>query len=100
MIRVNKNYIIDVDEFNYTVKEDRHKMATRKDKDGNVTEYPVYDTKGYYKTLESALNRIRELMTVKQLEKLELSLPDAINEIRQIEKDFAETFEMVMKNEY
>ena len=47
MIRVNDDYVIDVDSMCYTTKIDKHKT----DKKGN----PVYEVVGYYKDLDGAI---------------------------------------------
>ena len=56
MIRVNEDFVIDVDERRYTPKEDLHKTSV--DKDGK--ERNVYKIIGYYTSFQGAVNAICE----------------------------------------
>ena len=57
MIRVNDDYVIDVDSMCYTTKIDKHKT----DKKGN----PVYEVVGYYKDLDGAILAVVKSMNRK-----------------------------------
>jgi hypothetical protein len=70
MVRINENYIIDVDEKCYAVKFDKHKT----DKKGNA----VYDVCGYYGSLESAIKGVIKSMNSKALSEGIHSLEQAI----------------------
>ena len=86
MIRVNDNYIVDVDDMNFIAKEDKHKTST--DKNG-ITKN-VYYTIGYYGTLEGALDGIRRDMIKKILAEGEVSLKEAIEAINKANYEFKE----------
>lgn len=59
MIRVNDDYIIDVDPHNYIVKRDLHKeRVTVNDKTGEESRTPVYYTVGYFGDIPSAVRGI------------------------------------------
>lgn len=89
MIRINDDYVIEVDELNYTLKQDMHK----KDKEGNH----VYKTYGYYNNLESAFKGAIEVQTKKSLANTEISLYDAVTCVRNIHKEFTDTFRRVIR---
>ena len=86
MIRVNNDYIVDVDDMNFIAKEDKHKTST--DKNG-ITKN-VYYTIGYYGTLEGALDGIRRDMIKKSLAEGEVSLKEAIEVINKANYEFKE----------
>lgn len=86
MIRVNNDYIVDVDDMNFIAKEDKHKTIT--DKNG-ITKN-VYYTIGYYGTLEGALDGIRRDMIKKNLTEGEVSLKEAIEVINKANYEFKE----------
>ena len=56
MIRVNDNWVIDVDDHNYTLKKDLHKK--KKDRDGKIVD--AYRVVGYFSTTARALDRLGE----------------------------------------
>lgn len=57
MIRVNEDWIIEVEPLCYTLKKDLHK--TVKAKNGK-TMVPAYKTIGYFSSPDKALNRLGE----------------------------------------
>ena len=89
MIRVNHNYVVDVDDMNFIAKEDKHKSNT--DKNG-ITKN-VYSLIGYYGTLEGALDGIRRDMIKKKLADDEVSLKEVIDIIKQANEEFKEMLE-------
>lgn len=88
MIRVNDDFVIDVDQYNYTAMRDRHKTTV--DKDGN--ESPVYTTIGHYNNLEHALYGIRNWISTNKLSEKDSNLIEAINIIRQTNDEFINVF--------
>lgn len=84
MISVYGDYVIDVDDMNYTVKLDRHKTVT--DKNGNTTD--VYDTKGYYNTLKSALRGVRDMVVSDRLSQEDIDLNKAIKTVTGVNREF------------
>lgn len=77
MIRINEDYIIDCDEVQYILKQDRHKTETGKD----GKERPVMDNLGYYSTLENALRGYIGVLTRKRHASVEMSVYDALRVI-------------------
>ena len=94
MIRVNEDYIIEIDAMNYIAKLDKHKVVVDK-KTGKTT--PVFDTIGYLGTLEGALNKIKDDMIKRKICADVFTIEEAIIEIKNINKDFIDTFNMVMQ---
>ena len=90
MIRVNDNYCIDVDSFGYTVKIDKHKT----DKKGNG----IFETVGYFSTIESAIKGVIKSMNLKQLSDGVHSLKQALEIIQANNKQFVELLEKVVQN--
>lgn len=84
MIRVNDDYIIDIDEMNYVAKFDYHKTTT----DKNGVEKPTYKTIGYYGSLASAISGIKKQMQMNAFEQEVMKLDKAIEKIDEIEKEF------------
>ena len=91
MIRVNENYCIDVDEKCYTVKIDKHK----EDKNGN----PIFETVGYFSSLESAIKGVIISMNRKQLKEGVHSLVEALGIIHENNRKLCELLEQVTKGE-
>lgn len=80
MIRIDKDYVIDVDEAQYTLKQDAHKMSMDK---RTGQESPVYYVVGYYRNLENALRGYIRLQTDKRLKGGEYALREALDVIRE-----------------
>ena len=79
MIRVNDDYIIEVDSFNYTVKRDTHKKRVVKDK---ITlkekEIILYSEVGYFDDLTGAIKSIIDDMNKRDLSRRTVSLSEAV----------------------
>lgn len=88
MIRVNENYVIDVDERCYTVKFDKHKT----DKNGNA----IYDVCGYYGNLEGAIKGVIKSMNSKMLSEGIHTLEQALNIVTTNNKQFEAMLEKVV----
>jgi hypothetical protein len=97
MIRFNEDWIIDIDEYNYTVKKDMHCIRTRTRKDGTPYEENVFETKGYYGSLEKALKRIGEEIIKDKLRTGAHPLREALQTIRDCTKEWSENVERIMK---
>jgi hypothetical protein len=79
MIRVNEDYIIEIDNFNYTAKRDTHRTTLVKDKaTGNESEVPLYNTVGHYSNLTGAIKGIITDMNSRKLRDGMHSLEEAI----------------------
>lgn len=73
MIRINEDYLIDCDEVQYVLKQDKHMT----DKDGRK----VVANLGYYSTLENALRGYIGILTRKRHATVEMSVYDALRVI-------------------
>lgn len=85
MVRIDENYVIDVDENCYTVKFDKHKT----DKKGKA----VYDVCGYYSSLENAIKGVIKSMSTKALSEGIYTLEQAV----QIVCYYNRCFENILK---
>lgn len=88
MIRINDDWIIDVDEYNYILKRDMHRRTSRKKKDGSVVEEDVYVNKGYFSNMEKALERVREEMVREGLKDASHTLETAVHAIREVTEEW------------
>lgn len=96
MIRINDDYGILVDDCNYTVVRDLHRMDRRKNRDGTYTEYPAYKDLGYYSTLHTALKGLYRRMVVDKLCDNDESLSEAVEQMREIERRLEEKLDEVI----
>lgn len=94
MIRVNDDYVILVDEMNYAPARDRHRTVMSKGK-----ERAVYDIIGYTSTLERAVKMILDRTTAETLADGEISLADAVKEIREINSQFEEMLGVAVRGD-
>lgn len=82
MIRVNGRYGVEVDENQYTsVRISKIESGDNKGKE-RVT--PI----GYFTTLSSALRSVRESMIRENLMREDMSLPQALNRLRDTDDEF------------
>lgn len=88
MIRINEDWIIDVDQFSYTLKKDLHTTRKRKNKDGTVTEEHGYMTKGYFGDILGALERLGDEIVRDKLIDGEYTLCGAVTAIREAKEDW------------
>ncbi len=89
MIRVNDDYVIDVDSMCYTTKIDKHKT----DKKGN----PVYEVVGYYKDLDGAILAVVKSMNRKELSEGVYELKEALEIIQASNEQFETLLKEVVK---
>ena len=87
MIRINDDWIIDVDEYNYILKRDMHRTTARKRNGETVTE-DVYINRGYFSTMEKALERLREEMVREGLKDVSHTLETAVHTIREVTEEW------------
>jgi len=88
MIRVNDDYIIDVDPHNYIVKRDLHKVkVTVDDETGEEkTRTPQFYTVGYFGDVPSAVKGIIRDMNRLELSEGVHSLTEAVNIVQENNK--------------
>lgn len=84
MIRVNENWIINVDSLNYMPCRDLHRKKALKTNDGTVVEVDDYSNPiGFYTTLSSALSAIMQSNFRDAVKDDEISLKDALKIIEE-----------------
>lgn len=93
MIKVNEKYLIDVDNYNYTVYENKPSTYFDKSKNKEATNYPVV---GYYSSLYKALLGVRDRMVRDELKNLEGSLEEALRVVNNITSDFQSVMERIL----
>lgn len=91
MIRLNNDWVIFVDTYNYSPARDTHKT----DKKGNA----VYDAIGHYSNLANAVIAIREREITDVLSDGECSLAQAIAIIHNTTKEFIEIVKGAINND-
>lgn len=86
MIRVDKDFVIQVDVNNYVACVDLHRIKVdKKGKESND-----YLTIGFYSTLENALQGILEYKMKKLLSENEVTLEQAIRDLKGVRDEFKE----------
>lgn len=88
MIRINDDYVISVEPYEYCVKIDKH----RQDKKGN----DIYDTVGHYTSLESAILGAKNEAIHKSLFNMETTLENALKCVADINAEFKQMLEEAM----
>ena len=88
MIKINENYAIDVDRYNYILVKNEH----RKDKNGK----DVYKTIGYYNNIKAAFSACAEWCAVENLTNDEFSLKEAVKIIQNTYDEFKKLLEEVV----
>ncbi len=89
MITLKHDCLIDVSQNNFTLMLDKHKQ----DKNGK----PIYETLGYYSTLQGAVCGARDYYVKRQLESDTYTLDKAIEIVRQTNKEFFDLLKGVMQ---
>lgn len=85
MIKIKDDYVILVDEAEYTAAIDKHKT----DKKG----YPVYKVLGYYSTFEHALKGIYDYMVRIGLQEKDYTLTEAIEYLTKMNNEMKSLIE-------
>lgn len=79
MIRVNEDWVINVDALNYMPCKDLHRTKPLKQKDGGLVDVDDYSNPiGYFSTLSSALSAIMQKNFRDAVKDGEISLKDAL----------------------
>ena len=95
MIRVNDDWVIDVDDHNYILKKDLHK--TVKSKDGKSM-IPAYKTIGYFSSPARALDRLGEEIIRDKLSEPMAGLREVAEAIREARAEWRELVRMVTED--
>lgn len=85
MIRIKDDYVILVNNAEYTAAIDKHKT----DKKG----YPIYKELGYYSTFNSALKGIYEYMIRIGLQEKDYTLSEAIEYLTKMNNEMKKTID-------
>ena len=96
MIRVNEDWIIEVEPLCYTLKKDLHK--TFKAKNGK-TMVPAYKTIGYFSSPDKALNRLGEEIIRDKLSKPLKGLGEVAEAIREAREEWKELVRSVTEED-
>lgn len=92
MVKLNNEYIVRVDENNYTLMRDRKKF----DKEGR----PLYETIGYYADLAQAVNGAIQHTTRCRLSEGVCDLCKAIRIIRECNAEFKDLLKELMEEKH
>ena len=92
MIRVNDDWVIDVDDHNYVLKKDLHRLEKSRDK---KTMVPAYKTVGYFSSPARALERLGEEIIREKLKGPEMCLHEAVVAIRECTEEWRELVRLV-----
>lgn len=91
MIRVNERWIIQVDEYNYVVCQNKPKLSTKEGK-----EYTTYPAKGYFRGLPEALRFIFNEEVRISLADGEKSLLEAVDAISRVRDELGGQFDAIL----
>lgn len=78
MVRLNREYIVEVEPHNYTLKRDMNKKISKVTKLGDEVEEDVYNVLGYYGNLQQAIKGAIADMNIRKLSRGEHTLEEAI----------------------
>ena len=92
MIRVNNDYVIEVDPLNFTVKLDGHKKTVNQ-KTGEESD--VFYTVGHYTKLSGALSGCLRDMQARKLMEGEYDLKEAIKVVSDCTNEMLKAFENI-----
>jgi hypothetical protein len=98
MVRINDDYVIEIDAFNYTAKRDLHRTTKKTDiATGEVTEVPSYSTIGYYNGLTEAIKGVIKDMNRRELSKKTYSLEEAVKIVLENNKRVSELLQKALE---
>lgn len=93
MIRINDDWVVDVDQYNYILKKDMHREEKSRDGKSMV---PVYNAVGYYGSLRKALERLGEETIRDKLRGGSRTLCEALQTIRECTEEWRKLCEGVL----
>ena len=97
MIRVNDDWVIEVDDHNYTLKKDLHRTELSRDKKKMV---PAYAVKSYHPSLRRALERLHEEIIRDRLREADRTLAEACRAIRECTDEWRELTEQILEENH
>ena len=95
IIRITDDLVIVVEDANYVVSKDLHKMETRVGKDGTVTENPMYAPKGFFRNIQGALEYVKNEIVRSKLQVGEISLDEALDIVKETSQEFIKRMDAV-----
>jgi hypothetical protein len=93
VIKVNEKYLIDVDDYNYTVYENKPQQVVDKQTGKEHTRYPAI---GYFGGLQKALLFIRDRMVRDELKGADTDLCGALEVVTNITNDFKQVMDRIL----
>ena len=98
MVRLNKEYIVEVDSYSYTLKRDSNKKIIKVDKNtGAETEEDQYGVVGYYGDLKGSIRGAIKDMNDRKLAKGTHELLEAIEIINKNNEKFERILKKAIK---
>lgn len=94
MIRINDDWVIDIDAYNYIIRKDLHKETKQKRGKGYALMDAFY-TAGYYGTLEAALSALNEIIIKDRLSKADYALAEAVAVIKECREEWEKLVEKI-----
>ena len=92
MIRINDDWVIEVESLCYSLKKDLHKTVKAKDGKSMI---PAYKTIGYFSSPDKALNRLGEEIIRDKLSKPLNGLGEVAEAIREAREEWRELTSMI-----
>lgn len=80
MIRINDDYLIRINQYEFAVMKDLHKMETSKGRT-----YPAYDCMGHYSSLDGALQGVIDANRHEVGQTLDCDLKEAVRALAESE---------------
>ncbi len=98
MVKVNDDYIIEIDSLNYTVKRDEHRKNKVINKvTGETSEIEVFTTVGYFYDLATSISGIIKDMNRRKLGSGTHTLQEAVKIVINNNSKFIELLERALK---
>ena len=97
MVRVNDDYVIQIDNYNYSVMRDAHRKTTRKERNGETVEIDAYVTVGHYSGLPGAIRGVIKDMNKRELSDGIHTLQEAIDIVVNNNNRFNELLENALR---
>lgn len=91
MIVLIHDYVVTLSQYSYILMRDKHKQ----DKNGK----PIYETVGYYGTLESAIIAAKDHCFKERISGDVVCLAQAIDTLKQVSDEFSELIKRSIKND-
>lgn len=98
MIRINGDWFVDIDKYNYTLCRDLHKKRTIK-KNGEDVEEDAYAAIGHFSSLDKALERLGEEVIRYKLMDGVYTLNVAVTAIRECRDEWRRLVEEIRRSE-